>query len=50
MVELDTNFLFDDFINLINNPKLFKDYKQNFERVDAISYFNSTIKKTKEAN
>ncbi|NLC92898.1 MAG: glutamine-hydrolyzing carbamoyl-phosphate synthase small subunit [Treponema sp.] len=47
---LDTNFLFDDFINLINNPKLFKDYKQNFERVDAISYFNSTIKKTKEAN
>lgn len=46
---LDTNFLFDDFINLINNPNLFKNYKKNFERVDAITYFKSSIKTTKEA-
>lgn len=46
---LDTNFLFDDFVNLINNPSLFKNYKKNFERVDAITYFKSSIKSTKEA-
>ena len=44
---LDTNFLFDDFVNLINNPALFKDFKPQFERIDAISYFQSTIKQTK---
>ncbi len=43
---LDTNFLFDDFVNLINNPSLFKNYKKNFERVDAITYFKSSIRST----
>ena len=46
---LDTNFLFDDFVNLINNPALFRDFKPEFERIDAISYFQSTIKQTKAA-
>lgn len=46
---LDTSFLFDDFVDLINNPNLFKDFKTNYERVDAIEYFKSTIKHTKEA-
>lgn len=45
---LDTSFLFDDFVSLINNPSLFKDFKTSFERVDAIEYFSSTIKHTKE--
>ncbi len=43
---LDTNFLFDDFINLINDRNYFKNFKPEFERVDAISYFKSTIKET----
>lgn len=46
---LDTNFLFDDFVNLINNPKLFKNFKPKFERIDAINFFQSNIKQTKEA-
>ena len=45
---LDTSFLFDDFVSLINNPSLFKDFKTSFERVNAIEYFSSTIKHTKE--
>lgn len=44
---LDTNFLFDDFVSLINNPAYFKDFKTEYERVDAIEYFASTIKTTK---
>jgi len=44
---LDTNFLFDDFVALINNPKLFNNFTTNYERVDAIEYFASTIKATK---
>lgn len=44
---LDTSFLFDKFVNLINNHDLFKDYNANFERVDSIKYFATTIKKTK---
>jgi len=44
---LDTNFLFDDFVNLINDHNLFSDYKPAYERVDAINYFASTIKQTK---
>lgn len=43
---LDTNFLFDDFVNLINNPDLFKNYNCEFSRIDAIEYFASTIKET----
>lgn len=45
---LDTSFLFDEFVKLINNHSYFKDFKANTERVDAISYFSSTIKNTKE--
>jgi len=45
---LDTSFLFDEFVKLINNPSYFKDFKPEYERVDAIKYFASTIKQTKE--
>lgn len=44
---LDTNFLFDDFVSLINNPKLFNDFSTSYERIDAIEYFASTINSTK---
>lgn len=44
---LDTNFLFDEFVTLINNPDVFKDFKTEYKRIDAIEYFASTIKETK---
>lgn len=44
---LDANFLFDEFVTLINNHDYFKNFKSEYERVDAISYFASTIKATK---
>ncbi|MCR5217740.1 carbamoyl phosphate synthase small subunit [Treponema sp.] len=44
---LDTSFLFDDFIKLINNPEYFKGFKAVTERIDSIKFFNATIKKTK---
>ncbi|WP_191015197.1 carbamoyl phosphate synthase small subunit [Treponema zioleckii] len=47
---MDTTFLFDEFVNLINNHSYFKDFRANTERVDAISYFASTIKNTKAHN
>ena len=45
---LDTSFLFDEFVNLINDHSYFKNFKATTERVDAISYFASTIKNTKQ--
>ncbi len=47
---MDTTFLFDEFVNLINNHSYFKDFKAKTERVDAFSYFASTIKSTKAHN
>lgn len=44
---LDANFLFDEFVKLINNHDYFKDFESEYERVDAIAYFASTIKATK---
>lgn len=44
---LDANFLFDEFVTLINNHNYFKNFKSEYERVDAIAYFASTIKATK---
>lgn len=44
---LDANFLFDEFVKLINNHDYFKKFKSEYERVDAIAYFASTIKATK---
>lgn len=44
---LDANFLFDEFVKLINNHDYFKNFKSEYERVDAIAYFASTIKATK---
>lgn len=44
---LDANFLFDEFVKLINNHDYFKNFKSEYERVDAIAYFASTIKETK---
>ncbi|MCI1208870.1 MAG: carbamoyl phosphate synthase small subunit [Treponema sp.] len=39
---LDTGFLFDEFIKLINNPSLFKNYKTSYKLVDFTSYFKNT--------
>lgn len=44
---LDANFLFYEFVTLINNHDYFKNFKSEYERVDAIAYFASTIKATK---
>ncbi len=44
---LDANFLFDEFVKLINNHDYFKNFEADFKRIDAISYFASTIKATK---
>lgn len=46
---LDTNFLFDDFVSLINDRNLFKNFRTEHTRIDAIEYFRSTIKTTKAA-
>lgn len=45
---LDTSFLFDEFVKLINNHDYFRDFKAQYQRVDAIAYFANTIKQTKE--
>ena len=45
---LDTSFLFDEFVALINNPACFKNFTAPYKRIDAISYFASTIKGTIE--
>lgn len=44
---LDANFLFDEFVKLINNHDYFKNFKAEYKRIDAIAYFASTIKATK---
>lgn len=44
---LDTSFLFDEFVKLINDHNYFKNFKASCERIDAIQYFASTIKQTK---
>ena len=40
---LDTSFLFDDFVKLINNPQCLKSFVATTERIDAITYFASTV-------
>ncbi len=45
---LDTGFLFDEFVRLINNHDYFKDFKTPYQRVDAIKTFSETIKHTKQ--
>ena len=45
---LDTSFLFDDFVSLIHDHNYFKNYRATFQRIDAIPYFASTIRGTKE--
>ncbi len=45
---LDTSFLFDEFVKLINNHNYLKNFKAEYERIDSIKYFASTIKKTKD--
>ena len=41
---LDLNFLFDEFISLINNPTYFKNYKAEFQVIDSVAYFSDAIK------
>jgi len=45
---LDTGFLFDEFVRLINNHNYFKNFKTPYQRVDAIKTFSETIKHTKQ--
>ena len=44
---LDTSFLFDEFVALMNDHGRFRRFKAEYERVDAISYFAGTIRETK---
>lgn len=44
---LDTSFLFDEFVKLINNHDYFKTFTAETQRIDSIQYFASTINKTK---
>ena len=44
---LDTSFLFDEFVCLINDHGYFRSYKAAYGRIDAISYFAGTIAGTK---
>ncbi len=45
---LDTSFLFDDFVHLINNRSFLKAFHTEFERIDAVKFFASTIRSTKK--
>ena len=38
---LDTGFLFDEFIQLINHPSLFRNFKTPYKLVDFKSYFKN---------
>ncbi|MBQ9539053.1 MAG: glutamine-hydrolyzing carbamoyl-phosphate synthase small subunit [Treponema sp.] len=44
---LDTSFLFDEFVSLINDHGFFRHYKAEHGRIDSISFFAGTIKETK---
>ena len=44
---LDLNFIFDDFINLINDHTYFNNFKTPYKAVDAASYFAAAIRSTK---
>ena len=44
---LDTSFLFDNFVKLINDRNFYRNYKASFDRIDSIKYFAGTIKSTK---
>lgn len=44
---LDTGFLFDDFVRLINNHGYFAHFKAEFERIDSIRSFAKAVKGTK---
>ena len=46
---LDTSFLFDEFVKLINNHSYFKNFTAKTQRIDAISYFSNTIQSTKNS-
>ena len=46
---LDTSFLFDEFVRLINNHDYFKSFKTPYQRVDAIKSFSDSIKSTKDS-
>ena len=45
---LDTSFLFDEFVNLINNHRYFANFTAPYQAVDAISYFSATIAENKK--
>ena len=46
---LDLNFLFDDFINLMNDHAYFNNFKAPYKVVDAASYFAAAIRATGRA-
>ena len=43
---LDTSFLFDEFVRLINDHSYFAQYKATTEAINAIAFFTSTIQNT----
>ena len=47
---LDTSFLFDEFVALINDHNYYKAYKATTAAIDAVSFFASTITTTKNHN
>lgn len=41
---LDLNFLFDDFVDLINDHSYLRNFKAEHKAIDAVAYFKTTIK------
>ncbi|MBP5251483.1 MAG: glutamine-hydrolyzing carbamoyl-phosphate synthase small subunit [Treponema sp.] len=46
---LDTSFLFDEFVQLINDRNYFSSFKTEYTRIDAIDYFARQIQKKAQA-
>jgi carbamoyl-phosphate synthase small subunit len=47
---LDLNFLFDDFIRLINDPSCFRNFTAPYRAIDSIEYFKTTVKSIQTAH
>lgn len=45
---LDTGFLFDDFVNLINDRSYFENFSATSKRIDTESYFSEVAQKANE--
>lgn len=45
---LDTSFLFDEFVRLINNHGYFADFAASYQAVDAVTHFAAAVEKNKK--